>query len=83
MTSRMVEVGAGTDRGVVDDGADPRAGQVVDDRSRAASADCVPAQTGGATNTPRSGSLKDCLATNSFIGFAVPHWSVTSGSEKS
>ncbi|MDP9612682.1 hypothetical protein JOF35_004959 [Streptomyces demainii] len=40
-------------------------------------------QTGGATNTPRSGSLNDSLATGSFIGFAVPRWSVTSGWEKS
>ncbi len=40
-------------------------------------------QTGGATKTPRSTSLKDSLATSSFIGFAVPHWSVTSGREKS
>lgn len=42
-----------------------------------------PAQTGGATKQPRSGSLKDSLATSSFMGLAVPHWSVTSGREKS
>ena len=42
-----------------------------------------PHQTGGATNRPLSGSLKDLLATNSFIAFAVPHWSETSGFEKS
>ena len=40
-------------------------------------------QTGGATNTPRSTSLKDSLVTSSFMGLAVPHWSVTSGFEKS
>lgn len=40
-------------------------------------------QTGGATKTPRSMSLKDSLTTSSFIAFAVPHWSVTSGWEKS
>ena len=40
-------------------------------------------QTGGATKQPRSGSLNDFLATNSFIGFAVPHWSETIGSVKS
>ena len=39
-------------------------------------------QTGGATKTA-SGSLNERLATNSFIWLAVPHWSVTSGSEKS
>ena len=39
-------------------------------------------QTGGATKTA-SGSLKDRFATNSFMALAVPHWSVTSGSEKS
>jgi hypothetical protein len=32
-------------------------------------------QTGGAVNRPGSGSLKDSLATSSFIGLAVPHWS--------
>jgi len=40
-------------------------------------------QTGVATKQPRSGSLKDSSATSSFIGLAVPHWSVTSGREKS
>ena len=40
-------------------------------------------QTGGATNRPLSGSLNDFAATNSSIAFAVPHWSLTSGSLKS
>ena len=34
-----------------------------------------PHQTGGATKRPLSGSLNDFCATNSFIAFAVPHWS--------
>ena len=42
-----------------------------------------PHQTGGATKRPLSGSLNDFCATNSFIAFAVPHWSLTSGLEKS
>ena len=37
----------------------------------------------GATNRPLSGSLNDFCATNSFIAFAVPHWSLTSGLVKS
>ncbi len=40
---------------------------------------CRP-QTGGAVNSPGSGSLNDSLATSSFIGFAVPHWSCTASS---
>ncbi len=40
-------------------------------------------QTGGATNTPRSGSLKDSRAMISLIGSAVPHWSWVIGSPMS
>jgi non-ribosomal peptide synthetase component F len=40
-------------------------------------------QTGGATNRPRSTSLKLSLATSSSNGFAVPHWSWFSGFETS
>ncbi len=46
------------------------------DRGRVAGLTASPGDhTGGATKQPRSGSLKDSLATSSFMGFAVPHWS--------
>src|SRR3546814_2102323 len=41
------------------------------------------AQTGGATKTPLSGSLKDLPATSSSIGLAVPHWSERSEEHQS